>query len=87
MERLDPSVKHWDDRRRGTGITKKATWMTRKGDAGMTNRHSDIRSQYTHWDDITGARGIGMTREGDWMLSRQRSHKISIPHFKSKFLT
>jgi hypothetical protein len=38
-------------------------------------------------DDIIGARSIGMTREGGAYFSRQRSLEISIPYFKSKFLT
>ncbi|NUX01505.1 hypothetical protein GO685_03265 [Wolbachia endosymbiont of Madathamugadia hiepei] len=40
MERLDPSIKYWDDKKGSTGITRKggagmagegATWMTTKG--------------------------------------------------------
>ncbi|WCR59552.1 MAG: hypothetical protein PG978_000988 [Wolbachia endosymbiont of Ctenocephalides felis wCfeF] len=30
MERLDPSVEHWDDRKRSTGLTKEERWNDRK---------------------------------------------------------
>ncbi|WP_225536486.1 hypothetical protein, partial [Wolbachia endosymbiont of Mansonella ozzardi] len=53
-----------------------------------------LDSSVTHWDDKKGylddiieVQGIGMTKEGGAYFSRQRSHKISTPYFKSKFLT